>query len=340
MGSPLSPILSNLVMEDLEIACLAELPFSTPFYVRYVDDILIAIPSDCLELVLRSFNSYHPRLQFTAEQPIDNKISFLDITIINNTEKCITDWYHKPTWSRKYLNFNSHHPIKQKIGVIFGLVDRSILLSDPSFHLKNLSLVREVLIENNYPDNFVDTYVMNRLKTLEDRANETPNIDDVLVNIPPVKFCFPYVKGLSQSVSRTLRPYNVSCVFKNVNDLSHIYSSLKDKTSLPFTSNVVYKIPCGGCQSSYIGQTGRWLKTRLNEHDKNVNRKEKEHTALTKHKINFDHQFKYDKVEVLYKEKNERKRIIHEMCHIVRDNTAVNLRTDVDNLCASYFGLL
>lgn len=99
MGSPLSPILSNLVMEDLETSCLAKLSFPVPFYVRYVDDILMAIPADCLDLVLEVFNSYHPRLQFTAEVQTQNRINFLGITLINETNGPLTDWYHKPTWS-------------------------------------------------------------------------------------------------------------------------------------------------------------------------------------------------------------------------------------------------
>lgn len=53
MGSPLSPILSNLVTEDLETACLPKLPFVVPFYHRHVDDvILMTVPGDCVDLVL------------------------------------------------------------------------------------------------------------------------------------------------------------------------------------------------------------------------------------------------------------------------------------------------
>lgn len=212
------------------------------------------------------------------------------------------------TWSRKYLNYHSHHPIRQKIGVIYGLVDRGVLLADSSFHIKNLSLVREVLIENCYPEEFVDNHVIKRLNTLIKRSNEAGVLDDSLTNRTPYRFCFPYVKGLSQSVSRVLRPFNVSCVFKNVNDLSHLYSQLKDKTPLTLNSNVVYRIPCGGCEASYIGQTERWLKTWVKEHDNNVKRDCKEHTALTKHKIAMDHQFKFDNIKVLVKEKNLKKK--------------------------------
>ncbi|KYN17167.1 hypothetical protein ALC57_10579 [Trachymyrmex cornetzi] len=44
------------------------------------------------------------------------------------------------------------------------------------------------------------------------------------------------------------------------------------KDSLPFesTSNVVYKINCGDYDASYVGQTGRKLKTRISEHRKHI----------------------------------------------------------------------
>lgn len=178
------------------------------------------------------------------------------------------------------------------------------------------------------------------MKTLTQRSTTTACLNEARLNDDRTTVCFPYIKGLSQSVSRALRPFNIKCTFRNVNDLSHLYSKVKDKTPLERTSNVVYKIPCKGCDASYVGQTGRWLKTRMSEHDKNVNRDAKEHTALTKHKIEKDHQFNYDNVVVLAREKHEKKRQIHEMCHIVREKTSVNLRSDVNNLCATYFGLL
>ena len=46
MGSPLSPLVSNLVMEDVEKRSLLKLSFKPILYKRYVDDILRIVPTD------------------------------------------------------------------------------------------------------------------------------------------------------------------------------------------------------------------------------------------------------------------------------------------------------
>ena len=43
MGSPISPIISDIVMQDLEIICLSQIDFLIPIYLRYVDDIFLII---------------------------------------------------------------------------------------------------------------------------------------------------------------------------------------------------------------------------------------------------------------------------------------------------------
>jgi len=83
MDSPLSSIISDLVMRDLEERALETLGFSLPFYLRYVDDIAMAIPFNSVKKILNIFNGLHPRLQFTVE--IGGKLlNFLDVTIIRN----------------------------------------------------------------------------------------------------------------------------------------------------------------------------------------------------------------------------------------------------------------
>jgi len=62
MGSPLSLIIADLVMRDLEEKALGRLGVRVPFYFRYVDNIAMAIPSSVCDTILEAFNSFHPRL--------------------------------------------------------------------------------------------------------------------------------------------------------------------------------------------------------------------------------------------------------------------------------------
>ena len=114
MSSPISPILADIVMQDLEHKVIDNLDFHLHTYYRYVDDTFLVIPDNKIDYVLQKFNSYHPRLKFTHEIESYNSISFLNIKII----KCkygtiLTDWHRKDTYSGRFINFFSNHPIKQ-----------------------------------------------------------------------------------------------------------------------------------------------------------------------------------------------------------------------------------
>jgi len=81
MGSPLSPIVANLVLQDLEKKALETINCNILFYFRYVNDILLSAPPDQIPKILDTFNSYHNRLQFTEECEVNKKISFIDLKL-------------------------------------------------------------------------------------------------------------------------------------------------------------------------------------------------------------------------------------------------------------------
>jgi len=65
-------------MRDLETKCLNRINCQPTFYYRYVDDITMAILSNSTDSILRSFNSYHERLNFTIECEEARSLNFLD----------------------------------------------------------------------------------------------------------------------------------------------------------------------------------------------------------------------------------------------------------------------
>jgi len=91
MGSLLSPVISDIVLQDLEQMAISQLSIHLPFYFRYVDDILLAAPGEWLDKILNIFNSFHERLQFTLEISDNNSINFLDVTIIIDGQGIVFD---------------------------------------------------------------------------------------------------------------------------------------------------------------------------------------------------------------------------------------------------------
>ena len=67
MGLPLSPILADLVIQDLENDIFNTLTTHIPFYFHYVDDIVLMAPINLITNILDSFNSYHERIKFTVD---------------------------------------------------------------------------------------------------------------------------------------------------------------------------------------------------------------------------------------------------------------------------------
>ena len=140
-GTPIrfviSPMLAEIVMEDLEKTVFERLEFVVPFYFRYVDDTLLCVPLEKLQTVIDAFNDYHPRIQFIHEMKINNRISFLDLKIIKlDNGKIVPNWYRKSTYSSKVLDFISNDSFQNKV-IIKNLVDRAFCLSHESSHSEN-----------------------------------------------------------------------------------------------------------------------------------------------------------------------------------------------------------
>ena len=119
MGSPISPLFADIVMEDLETDCLNRLKHTyncTPlFYFRYVDDTILCVKKDHVDTLLQTFNSYNEHLKFTHEIEENNSIHFLDITLIRNNNRIMTNWYQKPIASQTLkLQVQPLHSTKKK----------------------------------------------------------------------------------------------------------------------------------------------------------------------------------------------------------------------------------
>jgi hypothetical protein len=116
----------------------------------------------------------------------------------------LTNWHRKPTFSGRYVNYFSNHPLRYKNNTITSLVDHAILLSDKQFHNSNIKTVKDILRNNCFPENLIDKQINKRLKELNYRKDITDS-DNVSGAFDARRhIIFPYVKGLSENIRRTV----------------------------------------------------------------------------------------------------------------------------------------
>jgi len=341
MGSPLSPILADLVMDDLETFCISRLDFSVQVFYRYVDDIFVIIPKTKLDPVLKSFNGYHPRLKFTCEIENNNMLNFLNTTVIRTDNgKLLTNWYRKPTFSGRYINFHSSHPFIHKLNTIKNLVDHAVLLSDEQFHRTNLSIVQTILENNSYPSHIIVNEIDKRYKILKN--NKFLIISDRISDNRLNKMktvTFPYVRNLSEDIKSILRNM-IDVSFTIPKKLDTVIRKGKDRIDVKRVTQVVYKIDCINCDMAYIGQTKRHVATRINEHKNNIKNSTGNFSVVTEHRLNFNHDFDWLKPIILHKERNRKKREIAEMFFIKKFDNNINLQKDTENLNSIYDSII
>jgi len=232
MGSPLSTMVADLILQKLESSILNELPFKPTFYYRYVDDIALAIPRSQLNNLLNKFNSFHHRLKFTMEMVCDgDRLDFLDISIIRQGNTLIFDWFRKPTFSGRFLNYYSHHPFTQKRGTMYSLIDRVIRLSHPLFHKENFDHVIKILLDNGYPLGLIFSTIRRRLHTIS-YSNKTTckEKDDESSGF----FTIPYVSCVSKKFIQYFKNISFNkLAFSCFNKLNRFIKVHKDGPS-PF----------------------------------------------------------------------------------------------------------
>ena len=127
----------------------------------------------------------------------------------------------------------------------------------------------------------------------------------------------PYTQGISEKLCRIYKKHQINVAFKPGNALRRSLVAPKDKTPADQCCGIIYQIEYDGCNSHYIGELGRQLKTRLNEHKKSV------HTgtlssALSEHQLESGHSINWDSTKIIDRETEYFHRKIREAIHIRR----------------------
>ena len=264
---------------------------------------------DDVSSFLRHLNGIELSIQFTCERESDDcSLPFLDIHLQRNSDGTIsTKVYRKPTHTDRYLDFSSHHPLTHKIKTLFSRAHS--LSSSVANMLEEQEKVSKALESNNYPGKFVDRVYR--------RVPQAP-VTDQRVNHSIV---IPYIRGLSEAIKRVFSPVRVRVLFRPHSTLRQQLFHVKDPTPVLQMANVVYSIPCTTCSATYIGQTGRLLSTRLDEHKAAVRLAKCDTSAVAEHIWKHQHRMDFQSTSVLVQERNLHQRCSLESWHIRKSST-------------------
>jgi len=100
---------------------------------------------------LDKFNSMIPSTKFTLEQEQDNRINFLDITIIKNQDKLSLDIHRKPTTTDTVIDNDSCHPLEHKLAAIRYFSKRIGTYNlDHVSKQKESNTLKQIILNNKY----------------------------------------------------------------------------------------------------------------------------------------------------------------------------------------------
>ena len=175
MGSPLTPVLANLLLGHHENMWLKNYQGpSVPFYRRYVDDTFCVFNTENEAILFFDFlNLQHPNIKFTMEKT--NKIfAFLDVCSNNGDSSCLkTLTYRTKTFTGLLTNFFSFTSFSYKVGLIRTLVDRAYKINNSLLSFNNdIKKLIHILKKNQYPE-----YLINRVVKahLDNNGNSAPS---------------------------------------------------------------------------------------------------------------------------------------------------------------------
>ena len=290
MGNPLSPILAEIFMDNLEHK-IHEHPLSKNFiyWYRYVDDILACFIGTDRQLnsFLNYINNLHQNIKFTIEIEQDHSINFLDLTISIKNNKHDFKIFHKPSYTDITIHNTSNHPFSHKISAYNSFVHRLINtpMSEENYNLE-LNLIKQIAVNNGYDAQIIDKIVKKK------QYKKAINL------IYPTQKAYTentffqtltYTGKITTNIGKFCKKRGIHIAYRTNNTLGKYIKNNKSKTDKLYKSGV-YQLNCGSCPKIYIGQTGRSFKKRINEHKYSFN-KFKLNSNYAKHLLEENHAF-------------------------------------------------
>lgn len=198
-----------------------------------------------------------------------------------------------------------------------------------------------ILNDNSFPVKLTEQLIKEiKQKIQQEEINEEQKDN---IGEPTIFHSVKYIPRLTdnRTLKSTINDNKICFAYKPNSTLSAVFSNVKTPIEKHQQNNLVYEIQCKGnegeeCGQVYIGTTKRALKVRMGEHKMDIE-KRSERTALSQHVLHSGHVADFENVRVLDRENKGKKRYMIESLRIQqRHPKAMNLKSDTDNISASY----
>ena len=275
MGSPISPLIANIFMEEFEVKALQSCPNPLSLWLRFVDDTFVIGGAEHSQDLLYHINNQDPHIQFTVEPTVQGSLPFLDTLVTIQPDSSLsTSVYRKPTHTDQYLHWDSNHHITAKQSVYNTLAHRAKTVSSTQHNLeKELSHIKTALHHCQFPSwalnqweyKFTQPPQPARPTNTTNNSNNPSNNNNHKTTI-----VVPYINKKAEKFKRLCKGKGIQVHFKGTNTLRTALGNPIDKDPITNQTGVIYKYQCPhiNCPSSYIGKSGRSLGERVKEHFK------------------------------------------------------------------------
>ena len=181
MGSPISPLIANIFMEEFEVKALQSCPNPPSMWLRFVDDTFVINQAELSQDLLQHINTQDSHIQFTVEPTQQGSLPFLDTLVTIQPDNTLnTSVYRKPTHTDQYLHWDSNHHITAKQSVYNTLAHRVKTVSSTQKLLdKELSHIKTALQHCQFP-----TWALNQWEYKFKQPSQDNNTNNTNTNNP------------------------------------------------------------------------------------------------------------------------------------------------------------
>ena len=204
IGSPVSVMIANVVMEEMEQRALVTTDMHPRFWKQYGDNMFTAPLVDGVQRFLDHLNRVEPSIRFTVEVESNRKLPFVDVLLRHDPDSSVLTIVYRNHTLIGYLDLASHHALAHKIAFVRTLHSRAEAINSSMVGKdKETMHPRQALTTNGYPKGVIQCHST----VLNTRSVDQDDTQGPFITLP-------YVWGVPEAVRCILAPVGVRVSFR------------------------------------------------------------------------------------------------------------------------------